>query len=207
MARDLKLSIIILAGLLSAAGCSNNKVAGKPAAAPKAPPRITQFYPSPEAIAPGETVLLCYGVENADQVQMAPPVENVKPVLSRCVPAKPKQTTTYTLTATGAGGTLAATVTVTVSGRVKTGREGEQPKPSSLSFFADHKIVKPGQPVTLCYQAGEASKVEITPRTGGVPLPANGCITERPANTTKFLLSAEFAGGRRETQQVEVRVE
>lgn len=213
MGRDYSLSIaaiaaVLAAAVLAAAGCSGGKVSDKAAAPRQATLKITQFYTSPDVIAPGETVLLCYGVENAERVSIDPPVENVRPVLSRCVPAKPAQTTTYRLTAAGAGGTVTAAATVTVSNRKRPSEGGAAgAKPSSLSLFADHKTVKRGQPVVLCYQASGAAKVDIAPRTGTITLPVAGCITEQPAQTTTYVLTAEFGDRRQEKQEIEVRVE
>ncbi len=207
MDRDYRLSIAVAALVLSSAGCSGDKVAEKSAAVRKPVPKITQFYTSPDRIAPGETVLICYGVENAEQVQMDPPLENVRPVLSRCLPAKPIATTTYTVTAISAEGRSSASATVVVDRNAKRNATAQGEKPSSLSFFADHKSVKAGQPVVLCYQAGTASKVDVQPRSASVSLPATGCITEQPVKTTKYVLSAEFSDGRHEKQEVEVRVE
>lgn len=208
MGRSIFLSIAVIAAVLAAAGCSGGKAVDKEAVPRQAAaPRITQFYTSPDAIAPGESVLLCYGVENADRLSMEPAVENVRPVLSRCVPAKPAQTTTYTLTASGVGGTVSAVATVTVSNRMRPAGDAAAAKPSSLSLFADHKTVRRGQPVVLCYQAGAAVKVDIAPRTGTIALPATGCITEQPAKTTTYVLTAEFGDRRQERQEIEVRVE
>lgn len=76
---------------------------------------ILQFYATPAAIHRGETAQICYGVSNAKDVRIDPPVENVWPSLDRCVDVTPKRNTTYNLIAQDASGhTEKATVTVAV---------------------------------------------------------------------------------------------
>jgi hypothetical protein len=76
---------------------------------------ILNFYTTPSLIRPGQSTQLCYGVSNAKEVRLDPPVGNVWPSVARCVPATPKKDTTYTLTAVDAqGNTKTATVTVQV---------------------------------------------------------------------------------------------
>ena len=48
------------------------------------------------------TLALCYGVVNANEVRLDPPVEKVWPSLSRCFDVAPTKTTHYTLSAEGA---------------------------------------------------------------------------------------------------------
>jgi hypothetical protein len=76
---------------------------------------ILQFYAMPAAIRRGESAQLCYGVSNAKDVRIDPPVENVWPSLDRCVDVKPKRNTTYNLVAQDAAGhTEKSTVTLVV---------------------------------------------------------------------------------------------
>jgi len=63
---------------------------------------IVQFYSANGAIVPGAKTELCYGVVNAKDVRLDPPVEKVWPSLSRCFDVRPAQTTHYKLTAEGA---------------------------------------------------------------------------------------------------------
>ncbi len=63
---------------------------------------IIQFYSGNGAIMHGGKAQLCYGVVNAKEVRLEPPVEKVWPSLSRCFDVAPAQTTHYTLTAEGA---------------------------------------------------------------------------------------------------------
>ena len=63
---------------------------------------IVQFYSGNGAIVPGGKAQLCYGVVNAKEVRLDPPVEKVWPSMSRCFDVAPARTTHYTLTAEGA---------------------------------------------------------------------------------------------------------
>lgn len=47
----------------------------------------------------GESAQLCFGVENAVNVKIDPPVEQLKPTYQHCIQVTPKRTTTYTITA------------------------------------------------------------------------------------------------------------
>jgi hypothetical protein len=76
---------------------------------------ILNFYATPSSIHPGEATQLCYGVSNAKEVKLDPPVASVWPSATRCVAASPRKETTYTLTAADAqGNTKTATLTVQV---------------------------------------------------------------------------------------------
>ena len=66
--------------------------------------KILTFNASPAIVKPGEKVLVCYGVSNAKEVKIDPPLEDISPSLSRCLEAHPRKTTEYTLTARDAGG-------------------------------------------------------------------------------------------------------
>ena len=61
--------------------------------------RITQFYASPAKPPKGEKTLICYGVENATELRLDPPVEKVWPAISHCFDLIPVKPVTYTLTA------------------------------------------------------------------------------------------------------------
>lgn len=64
--------------------------------------KILQFYAGVSTIAPGAKAVLCYGMVNAQEVRLDPPVEKVWPSMSRCFDVAPSNTTRYTLTAEGA---------------------------------------------------------------------------------------------------------
>jgi hypothetical protein len=74
---------------------------------------ILGFYANPGAIHSGQKAQLCYGVNNADNVRIEPPVKDVWPSLSRCVDVTPKKETVYKLIAEDSSG-HAKTATTTV---------------------------------------------------------------------------------------------
>lgn len=77
--------------------------------------KILQFYSSPGTIRRGETSTLCYGVSNARSVHIEPPVEDIRPSVTRCIEVKPKKDTLYKLVAEDASGnTETATTSVNV---------------------------------------------------------------------------------------------
>ena len=79
--------------------------------------KITQFYASKPEAARGESVLVCYGVENARAVRIEPAIEQqLIPLPVKCFPFTPQRTTTLKLVAEGEkGGEVTASVTVKVT--------------------------------------------------------------------------------------------
>ena len=78
--------------------------------------KITQFYASKQVAASGESVLVCYGVENAHSVRIEPPIEDhLIPLPAKCIPFAPHRTTTLKLVAEGdKGGEATESITVKV---------------------------------------------------------------------------------------------
>lgn len=72
------------------------------------PVRILEFYASAGTILPGESAMLCYGVENAKSVRISPMLNRVYPSPNRCLQIVPEHTTHYTLLAEGYDGTVDA---------------------------------------------------------------------------------------------------
>ncbi len=63
----------------------------------------------------GEKTELCYGVVNAKNVKVDPPVGETKPSYHHCIEIAPKKTTTYTITADdGAGHSKSESITIHV---------------------------------------------------------------------------------------------
>lgn len=87
---------------------TNRRTAGeswvRPSGAAPGPVRILQFYSSVGSIKAGETALLCYGVENAKSVRIAPMMEGESPSSNRCLQVAPVRTTHYTILAEGFDG-------------------------------------------------------------------------------------------------------
>jgi hypothetical protein len=77
-----------------------------PVGAPRGPVRILRFYATTGSIAPGGKAQLCYGVENAKSVRIAPSTEPVTPAANRCLDILPDRTTHYTILAEGYDGNV-----------------------------------------------------------------------------------------------------
>ena len=78
--------------------------------------KITQFYASKQEADRGETVLVCYGVENARSVRIEPAIDDhLPPLPAKCIPFAPHRTTTLKLVAEGEkGGEATESITVKV---------------------------------------------------------------------------------------------
>lgn len=79
----------------------------RPVGAPRGPVRILRFYATVGTLVAGEKAQLCYGVENAKTVQIAPGVPAVSPAASRCLDILPRRTTHYSILAEGFDGQVA----------------------------------------------------------------------------------------------------
>ncbi|MDQ2773324.1 MAG: hypothetical protein M3Y57_00090 [Acidobacteriota bacterium] len=76
---------------------------------------FTTFEAADGTLKPGQSTELCYGVVNAKNVKIDPPVEQIKPSIRHCMDIAPKKTTIYTITADdGAGHTKSVSLTVHV---------------------------------------------------------------------------------------------
>jgi hypothetical protein len=94
------------------------------AGAAPGPVRILQFYSTVGSLKVGEKAMLCYSVENAKLVRIAPFLGGVFPSTNRCLEVVPLHTTHYTILAEGFDGhvvmqslTLAVDVTPRVAPR------------------------------------------------------------------------------------------
>ena len=87
---------------------TNRRTAGEswvhPAGSSPGPVRILRFYSSVGSIKAGENALLCYGVENAKSVRIAPMMLGESPSANRCLEVSPLRTTHYTILAEGFDG-------------------------------------------------------------------------------------------------------
>src|SRR5579859_1399208 len=185
------MKIVLVAAFIPAiaclAGCTTSARRSSAGKAAQDPARITQFYASKSAIPRGEEVLLCYGVENASAVRITPPVEQLRPALSRCFTVAPVETTTFTLTAEDGGAkTISQTATVTVTA----------PLPHFNDLSISSKEVEPGRPVSFCFKASNATAVRGGPghfMRGGSP--SSDCLMDNPRKSTTYRLVIEGAGG------------
>lgn len=179
--------------------------ADAPAAVANAPvgARITQFWAANPKIALGEKTVICYGVENANQVQLTPAVEQVWPAVTRCFDVAPTKTTEYKLTAAAVDGSSAFESTTVEVG---------PPRPHIIEVSVNKMEVKPGEQVVLCFKARNASAFDV----GGLrpailgkgyiaPTPARGCFGDRPAKTKTYMVKVSGPGGD-DSESVTVKV-
>ena len=81
-----------------------------PVGGPRGPVRILRFYATTGSITQGDRAQLCYGVENAKSVRIAPWLEPVAPAANRCMEIVPEHTTHYTILAEGFDGNVVTRV-------------------------------------------------------------------------------------------------
>jgi len=79
----------------------------RPAGAAPRPVRILMFYASSGMLFTGQKAQLCYGVENAKSVSIAPLGGVLTPSSRQCLEIVPKHTTHYTILAEGFDGKVA----------------------------------------------------------------------------------------------------
>jgi hypothetical protein len=92
---------------LSAIRQTDPHISIRPIGTHPGPVRILQFYASVGALTVGEKALICYGVENARSVRIAPISQQVYPSNNRCLEVVPEHTTHYTILAEGFDGKVA----------------------------------------------------------------------------------------------------
>jgi OmpA family/PKD domain len=149
--------------------------------------RIVSFTANPVTIDVGGSSQLCWVVENATTVSVAPGPGTV--AASACVTVTPTTTTTYTLTAVNGQGSVTASTTVNVGGTIKVISFTSSPEFSTMA----------GSPVVLSWSTSGATSVNITGNiTGsgsGSNLPPNGTLTVNPNTNTDYTLTAYGPGG------------
>jgi hypothetical protein len=154
--------------------------------------KITQFKADPAFIPAGAPGKLCYGVENANKLEISPAVEKLLPASDRCMDIAPTQTTTYTLTAYGADGAAEKK-----SLEVKVG----PPQPRVSDLEARPVSVKKGRAVKVCFKISNAKSVNARP--GKLDRRTN-CLTDYPKRTTTYTIVAK--GGENEEDRGTVTV-
>lgn len=207
--------IALVALLALSAGCGSKSNEAKKAAGSvkqdTTKPRITQFYASPNVVAPGERSLLCYGVENTTIVTMTPQTEDLAPSLSRCIEVHPKETTEYTLAAGGLGAAVTATTTVKVDSRIGHKKSADASGKSSAGliryFVANMPAVPKGQQVTMCYSTAGAISLTLDPPVNPVAPKDKICFNTTVNQTTTFTLTAKDGKGTTDTEKLTIRVQ
>lgn len=150
-------------------------------------PRIVSFSGTPTSINPGDSSQLCWVVENATTITIAPGVGTQNN--SACVTVTPTTTTTYVLTGRNGNGVSTAQTTITVGGSIKVLSFTSSPEYSTMA----------GSPVVLTWFTTGATSVTITGNIAGGAnaqnLPASGQLTVNPNTNTDYTLTAYGPGG------------
>jgi hypothetical protein len=197
---------LFLLGLAAAlAGCGGGSEIVRPPPA-KPAPKILQFYASEGVIRPGETVTICYGVENATAVRMEPYVEPLSPSHNRCFQTSPKRTAVFRLTAEGEGPPATAEFEIKVDANARPSVEAARP-PVLIQFFsASADGVPKGAPVTVCYGVKDAVSVSIKPNVRALEPAPRHCFSLALDVTTTLTLTATDAAGRTDTERLTINV-
>ncbi len=203
--------LLVVAAAAALIGCGSQPAKQQAQTAPPEPVKISFFYAGAAAVERGDSVSLCYGVENAAGVRIEPPVEGVSPSPNRCVPVTPARNAEYKLVATGRDGKEASQV-VSVRVLPKSARKAPQPQAASddsgliTAFAATATQVSAGQPVTICFDARRAESIRLEPAPAVMPSGGKGCVAVRPQRTTTYKLTAG-GGGHTETRQVTITIQ
>ena len=165
---------------------------------------ITEFTVNPQKITRGDSVSLCFRVENASAVGIAPVTKRIaSPNGERiCIPHQPRETMTYTLTAFNEWGVRPPTRQAEVI--------VEEPKLKQariLFFDVSSSRIKRGEPVHLCYGVAEATTTRISPLRGAFPNSEKYCVDQSPRDSTVYVLSATGEDRQSVTREVTVEVE
>lgn len=163
-----------MASLWAAATLLRTVFERPPVPAKKAPPaagvpaelatrelKILNFY-APRVPERGKPSTICYGVINAERVELDPPLAQISPSISRCVEVTVREDTQLTLRAYGREGrVVSATFRLPVV----------EPRPEVLFVSVSSREIRRGERFTLCYGVRNAARVRIEP--GSIPLPAS----------------------------------
>ena len=99
--------LVAMWGLDTARRAESTSTLVRPVGSRPGPVRIVQFYASVRILTAGDKAKLCYGVENAKSVRIAPSFEHVNPSFNSCLDIGPDHTTHYTILAEGYDGRVA----------------------------------------------------------------------------------------------------
>jgi hypothetical protein len=175
--------------------------------------RILQFYAYPPVVAKGEQTSVCYGVENVRSVRLEPAIEPITPSPNRCIKVSPATTTDYKLIAEGDDGqTVSESLSIEVRGAARVANPGvEFPGKSTKGtridlFRTDKPSVAAGESVSLCYAVSGGGSVTIEPEVMPGTLPARGCLSAVPRQTTTYTLRVRD-GDATESKTVTVTVQ
>jgi len=159
--------------------------------------KILSFYATSGEIRDGDREILCYGVQNAKSVRMEPPVEELRPALTRCVSVEPHANMRYRLIAEGLDGGLAE---ASFEVRVKPAL------PYILFFAVSHKEIQRGDAVTMCYGVAHANSVELQPIGWQLAPIASNCARFYPKISHNYTLVAHGTEGLTDKERFRVGV-
>jgi len=200
-------SVALAAALLHLGLTWYARVGGREVAAPQSAgiPRelsgtgleILNFYAVPAAITTEESASICFGVLNADSVRIEPDGGALRPAISRCIEASPRETTTYTLTAADKEGhTLSSSFTLTV-----------RPAPARFLFAAtSERKIRRGEPFSVCYGVRNATTVALLPVAPALPPLEKFCYRHYPPADVRYTLTAAGPGGAADPLRFAVQV-
>lgn len=208
------LSCCALSAVLLLSACSSSQPAA-PAEKTDLSAKISYFYPGQEAVPPGDSAQVCYGVEHATTLRLEPPVAEVRPLSNKCVWFEPKQTMDLTLIATGSDGKeVSSTVQVNVRAGAPSRTRDAVPSASSgaastgliETFVATSTQISPGGASTICYVLGKEATLTMSPSQGDLGRDLKKCVLVKPTSTTTYTLTAN-AGGVTDKASVTVKVQ
>ncbi len=208
------LSFFALSAVLLLSACSSSQPAA-PAEKTELSAKINYFYPGQEAVPPGDSAQVCYGVENANTLRLDPPVVEVRPLSNKCVWFEPKQTMDLTLIATGPDGKeVSSKVQVSVLAGAPSRTRDAVPSASSgaastgviETFVATSTQISAGGASTICYVLGKEATLTMSPSQGDLGKDLKKCVLVKPTSTTTYTLTAN-AGGVTDKASVTIKVQ
>lgn len=144
------------------------------------PPFIHSFTANPMTIIEGQSTVLQWETDHAEQLSIDPGVGDVSGTTA--IEVQPDETTTYTLKASNGLESRESSVTV----------EMIRP-PRIASFTVSDDILVPGDSVTLTWHTVGADQVRLEPTIGEVI--ASGNVEVQPDSNTIYRLQASNAAG------------
>jgi cbb3-type cytochrome oxidase subunit 3 len=75
-----------------------------------------------------------------------------------------------------------------------------------LNFYATPPVVRPGEPVQLCYGVSNAKTVKLEPQTSPIWPSVSRCVEVMPKKTTGYTLTIEDGKGNSKTSALTVQV-
>ena len=157
-----------------------------PGSAQVAAPTPCPVIAEPQAVRPGESVLLRWECKAVRKVRLEPG-GLILPSPGQ-VTVRPAYTTTYIVSDAGPGGVRLGEAVVKVEPGLPLGEPARV-----CSFDASAQAVLPGEPVVLRWECAGSAKVRLEP--GGLELDGKSEVTVTPLENTRYTLTATNAAG------------